>query len=278
MKLTMQAQGARTRLLEFVKRHKGRTQDFAGRRFDETRYPVRNHFGVKAPLFTSFAARYDTLVYGQLLTQAAQFQPAGSKRFIDLGAGSSIPTLMALSEKPDENRRVLAVELDRDALPISRQNATNAGFLDRYSFVNQSIFEFLDNVSHWPTVLPQIVGANPPYVPCPENRDEGYLAINGGPDGMLFLNAIMSTEWPKGTVLALQWSSLTSPDSMIGRIEEEFEVKAVIATYVSSKTYTSSKDVNPYLLDRHNKGEAVFFFDRGDHVQYMIVGTVLVKK
>ena len=277
MRITPKASQARRRLLDFVHKHHSVPQDFSGRRLDEKSYPVRYHEGLKAPKFTSFSARYDTLVYGQLLTKAAKVQPSGAKRIIDLGAGSCIPTLMALSDNPTELRLVDAIELDETAVPVGKDNAQAANFLDRYRFFNISIFDYLD-AGEWPVDLPLIVGANPPYVPCVQEGKTDLLAINGGADGTRFLEAILNADWPTGTVLALQWSSLTTPDKMIQLVESGFDVKGLIATYVSSRTYTSSSDVNPYLLDRHNNGKAVFFFDRGDAVQYMIIGTVLVKK
>lgn len=115
------------------------------------------------------------------------FPPA---QVLDIGTGSGILAISLASAFPDST--ITAVDRSPDALRIARQNAGLAGVDSRIRFLEQ---DFLT------TPIPgtfDLIVSNPPYIPSEEcntlepevSQWEPRLALDGGPDGLVFYRKI----------------------------------------------------------------------------------------
>jgi len=163
------------------------------------------------PQCSSFAAKYDTLLYSQLIDKLLKHVFPGQVRtLLDLGAGSSIPTLRALLTHPlHEDIHVTAVDCDLDALAVSTQNVTLYGLEDRYSFQQGDILRYLSDLRVPPE---SAIVSNPPFLPVADDvTDPRYTPADGGVDGTKYLAAMLKHPMPVGTHVVLEWSSLSHP-------------------------------------------------------------------
>lgn len=107
-------------------------------------------------------------------------------RILDVGTGSGVLAISLASAFPKAT--VTAVDRSPDALRIAGQNAGKAGVDSRIRFAEQ---DFLSES------IPEsfdLVVSNPPYIPSEEcetlepevSRWEPRLALDGGPDGLVF--------------------------------------------------------------------------------------------
>lgn len=234
--------------------------------------------------FSTFFAKRDTWLFGKLIESAIR---ALDSRFnqleiIDLGCGSGLPSLMALhTAKSPEKIRVLGIDLDGNALEVARKNATHFGFSNQFRFANANILDFFANATKTldPKSDARIFASNPPYVPIPKalpNRG-AFAAVDGGPDGTELVRAIIeSATVSKNDLIAVQWSSLTSPKKIIAAIQDRFEIAKSMISEVPFGRLTSSPDVFAYLKDLKADGEIFFSeYDRAPENSYYVIGTVL---
>jgi release factor glutamine methyltransferase len=111
-------------------------------------------------------------------------------KIVEFGPGTGVIGLSLLTRWP--SARLFAVDLNPQAVELSRENAERLGVADRAEF------EIGDARS---VELPacDLLVSNPPYVPAamidglePEVREhDPRLALDGGPDGMDFVRAMM---------------------------------------------------------------------------------------
>ena len=111
-------------------------------------------------------------------------------RIVEFGPGAGVIGLSLLARWP--SAQLFAVDLNPDAVELSRENADRLGVVDRAEFVVGDALS---------VELPacDLLVSNPPYVPgslidglAPEVRDhDPRLALDGGPDGMDFVRAMM---------------------------------------------------------------------------------------
>ena len=124
-------------------------------------------------------------------------RPAGTRpvRFVDVGTGAG-PIAIALAVILRRRRmldevRILATEIDPDALRLARENAVAHVVADTIEFVVADLLP-LDGE------LIDVVAANLPYIPSDEvdrlpvaASFEPRLALDGGPDGLDVIRALL---------------------------------------------------------------------------------------
>ena len=117
-------------------------------------------------------------------------RPAGTRpvRFVDVGTGAG-PIAIALAVALRRRRmldevRILATEIDTDAIRLARENAVAHVVADRIEFIVADLLP-LDGE------LFDVVAANLPYIPSDEvdrlpvaASFEPRVALDGGPDGL----------------------------------------------------------------------------------------------
>jgi len=225
---------------------------------------------------SKFNSLGDTLEHSELIREALHF--GGSRaRVIDFFSGSSLPTLRLLANQMVEpNLKIEAVDLDADAIEVSRQNARLLGVESNYDFHVGDAVEHLRSQAISTNTL---VALNPPYIPLPPDiQNPMFSTINGGTDGTKFLVPFLEYPYEKGTLIAMTWSSLSNPARIIKMIYENFEVFRVQAYETEFGIYTSSPDILPYLIEQRQKGLAFFTDKPNGKRSYTIIGAVLRKK
>ena len=228
---------------------------------------------------TQFAALDDMYLYAQLVSEALRrcCHPTETVNLIDLGAGSCAPTVKALQDHSRYTRvQVIAVDCDPHAISIGQENVRLTGLSQRYQFVQSDMLAYLRQL-HMPQKT--MICANPPYLPLPTTlpieATLPTLAVNGGTDGDVYLAALLSHNFPIGTPIALQWSSLSNPTRIIHLIREHYEVLAVVAHETPFGSYTGSEPIRLHLLAQRAKGRAVFNTKPDGSYTYYFVGTIL---
>ncbi len=111
-------------------------------------------------------------------------------QIVEFGPGTGVIGLSLLTRWP--SAQLFAVDLNPDAVELSRENADRLGVVDRADFVvGDALLVELPACD--------LLVSNPPYVPSkmidglePEVREhDPRLALDGGPDGMDFVHAMM---------------------------------------------------------------------------------------
>ena len=257
-------------LSEFLEKHVTSITDFSNVPLSETGLLVKME---EHPFnLTHFDDPYDMLLYSRLISRAIELFPQ-LLTIIDLGAGSSIPTLLAVNNLRNKRPGIIAVDIDPKALEVSKQNAEAVGLSDHYdfklgsmqTFLNSDIFKNEGN----------LIVSNPPYIPTPQEiKDYHLIPIDGGEDGTRYIQDLLKCEYPKDTMLALFWGSLCNPSRVIPMMEEKFEILHVDAVKVHFGNYTTLPVINSHLHELRTKGLVVF--EQGPNGENQIViGTIL---
>jgi len=227
---------------------------------------------------TKFTALDDTLLFSRLISKLLEYLPPPiASILVDIGAGSSIPTLRALLEHREHSRlQVVAVDNDTEAISISERNAAAYNLSERYTFISDDVGHFLSN---WNILGNQAIVANLPYLPTPQYvADNKYAAVNGGPDGTRYIEALLTHSIPEDTLIAIQWSSLSNPLKIIEMIKQSFEVLYLMAYRAPFGTYTGSPALFPHLQSQRLKGQSVFTTDSQGNNHFTFVGTILRRR
>ncbi len=256
----------------FLRKHVREMNDFAHVPLEET--GLADELKELSLKLTHFDDLYDTLMYSGLIRKALLMRP-NLKRIIDFGAGSSIPTLLALKETSHQ-AKVLAVDIDPAALEVSKQNAEALGLSERYSFHLGSMQNFLhvDPVGGADT----LVVSNPPYIPTPIGEENYHLLpINGGEFGGRYMLEFLMKDFAPFTTLVLLWGSLCDPLKIVPTIEEKYDVLHAEAMRIHFGSYTNLPNVKKHLYRLRDEGSISFESTPYGEVQ-MVVGTILRPK
>jgi release factor glutamine methyltransferase len=130
-----------------------------------------------------------------------------SMRALDLCTGSGCIAITLGRERPTS--RVTGADISDGALSVARDNALRLGAYNA-AFRSGDLFDAVDPAARF-----DVITANPPYIAAPEIeglqpevRDfEPRLALDGGPDGLDFMRAIVgraSAHLAPGGVLAVE--------------------------------------------------------------------------
>jgi release factor glutamine methyltransferase len=126
-------------------------------------------------------------------------RPPGPAWAVDVGAGSGCIAVSLAVHAPE--LRLVATDISRPALELSRRNAQKHGVSDRLDFIQSDLLTpFLSSPNPFP--LPPIpcfslICANLPYIPTvtladlPVASSEPRLALDGGPDGLGLLRRLL---------------------------------------------------------------------------------------
>ncbi|MDB5039202.1 MAG: prmC [Bacteriovoracaceae bacterium] len=230
---------------------------------------------LKLPEIVGFTALADTLAYARLLTELLRITAgANSRRLIDLGIGSAIPSIIALRDNPQNlDLKVIGIDTDAAALQTASENAETFGVSRRFQFYQGDFLKVMDDL-----VLDSktLIGSNPPYLPVPESvKNSKFSSINGGTDGTFYLKKILQHPFPSGSVLALAWSSLSNPAVIISLMEKNYEILYVHSYIAKFGVYTKSNELAPHLEAERNADRCLYFTGNdGIHRQW-ILGTIL---
>ncbi len=224
---------------------------------------------------TGFKTIHDSLMYSMMIEELLKTVPDGRvSTMVDLGAGSSMPTIRALSRvSQHKNLKVIAVDIDTNALALSEHNATIAGMGERYQFVHSDMLTFLETIADRGSL---VIAANPPYMPIPQDcKGDFYVPVDGGVDGTRYLEAILQAPMSSGTYVALRWCSLSNPRKIISLIEQNYDVLRIDAHRAPFGTYaTLTKD---YLIHQRSQGFSVFSTAQACH-SFTFVSSILSRK
>lgn len=253
----------------FMQGHVREINDFAHVPLEETGLTKGlNELSLK---LTHFDDLYDTLMYSCLIRKALTMNP-DLKRIIDFGAGSSIPTLLALKDT-SHPARVLAVDIDPAALDASKANVETLGLSDRYSFHLGSMQSFLhaDPLGGKDT----LIVSNPPYIPTPLGENDYHLLpVNGGEFGGRYILDFLQKDFAPETTLVLLWGSLCDPLKVVPAIVDKYEVLHAEAMRIHFGHYTNLSHVKRHLYNLRNEGVVAFENTPYGEVQE-VVGTIL---
>ncbi len=235
---------------------------------------------------TNLASGTDTFVFSLVVGKVLARMELKNAHLFDLGAGTSLSTIGAIARGTDLLRTLH--ERDRDALTVHAVDLDSNALLQGRAFlcllngIGHPIFQFEN--SDILGELPRLVGrknvavvSNPPYVPIPSDlKDARFLAVDGGENGIKFLQPILTTPYAKGTLVGVLTSSLSDPRSILETIDARFEVEAVSVLRVKFGSYTSSPRVLSYLQSLREKGVVLFQdgYETGGN-SYLLIGLVL---
>lgn len=225
-------------------------------------YPLR---------LTHFNDIYDTLLYSKTIAEALK-RDSTIEEVIDFGAGSSISTLLAIKET-SHKAHVTAVDIDPEALEISRFNAELLGLINQYNFHLGPMENFLE--TKYLGLQKTLIVSNPPYIATPPEMS-GYhlLPINGGEDGCRYIMDFLRKDYPRNTTLALFWGSLCNPSIVVPAILERYEVIHAHAVKIHFGHYTSLPEVKDHLYKLKEDGRVSFDCTDQGEVQ-IVIGTIL---
>lgn len=226
-------------------------------------------------ILSRFVATKDSLFYAKLLKRALESFKS-SELLVDLGTGSAIPLISAMSS-PHRSVRAIGVDLDDAAVKVARSNVAHFGMSDRIEIIKNNLDNFL-RVTEGYHGHSKIVASNPPYVSCPDFSDDGLMPVNGGSDGTHYLQKILAYDFPDNSCLAIQWGSITNPVKMFDLIESKFQVLSLHAWEVPFGNYTRMPHVNSYLVKQRDNNLATFGGNPGELQTQLIFGAVLVQR
>ncbi|MGQ0604571.1 MAG: peptide chain release factor N(5)-glutamine methyltransferase [Anaerolineales bacterium] len=128
-----------------------------------------------------------------LVDEALRFLTTQSteKRVLDVGTGSGCIAVTIAAKCPAAS--VTALDVSEDALAMARINAERHGVAGRISFARSDL---LSSVRYLPSAF-HLLCANLPYIATDELRGlpvakhEPHLALDGGPDGLLWVRRLL---------------------------------------------------------------------------------------
>jgi release factor glutamine methyltransferase len=148
-----------------------------------------------------------------LLLRHAQASVHGS--VLDMGTGSGV-LAVAAAHKP-EVERVVAVDIDPDAIILARRRAEESGVLDRIEFRIGDLFEVMDGEKF------DCILFNPPYLPSEGPANEA--SWSGGASGSETIRRFLETTDghlnPEGAIIMVH-SSRTG--LAIAEVEKKYSV------------------------------------------------------
>jgi len=114
-------------------------------------------------------------------------------RILDIGTGCGNIAISLTNYIPSS--RIIALDISESALSVARKNAARLGVLERIDFMRSDLFQ---GISSGYSNFFDLVISNPPYVSMgdlsslpAEVRDDPYVALYGGRDGLALIRKII---------------------------------------------------------------------------------------
>jgi release factor glutamine methyltransferase len=128
-----------------------------------------------------------------VLAALERAKPLPAPRVLDVGTGSGCIAVSFARHNP--GARVVAVDVNPEALAVARRNAERHGVAERTTFLTSDLFDGLIGAEPFDLIL-----SNPPYVRTgdlarldPGVRDhEPRPALDGGPDGFAVIDRLLA--------------------------------------------------------------------------------------
>lgn len=222
--------------------------------------------------FTHFNDMYDTLMYSKLIERAIMMNPE-INMIIDLGAGSSIPTLLAIKRSGRTEIKTIAVDIDQESHGVGAENAHILGLDENFSFYMGNMEEAMDVLGPFgPNTL---IVSNPPYVAAPEHlKDKFFIPVHGGIRGDDHILGILNHEYTSEVHLALLWGSLTCPKEIIPVMKRKYDLLHMEAHRIKFGHYTTTEPLRSHLYRLKESGDVFFECEDSGEFQY-VFGTIL---
>jgi len=112
-------------------------------------------------------------------------------KVLDVGTGSGCIAVTLAVKRPQAN--VTALDISEEALAVAQENAARHGVAQRVTFAKSDLLTALRQL---PTHF-HLITANLPYIATdearalPVSRHEPLLALDGGPDGLLWVRRLL---------------------------------------------------------------------------------------
>ena len=227
-----------------------------------------------------FVATGESLLFSRFIaeTMVAAQEVLLRNRIVDLACGASLPTLSALlqTSTATRQRQLLGVDVDRQAVIASRENAAALGLGHCSTFIQDDLLTFVTDKTHFADAM---IVANPPYVPVPENlSDPWFLPVHGGKDGIRFIKAILTAPMQPETPVVLFANSVSSPAYLFEQIETSFNILRLSTYLAPFGRYLNDERLLPHLEVMRNAGAISFGVDSERVRQSLILGFLLSKR
>lgn len=137
-----------------------------------------------------------------LVEKAEELLPEGPGNILDIGTGCGNIAISLTKYIPSS--KIVALDVSVEALRIARENARAEGVAGKIEFINSDLFEGIRKKRYCNFF--DLIISNPPYISLddfsslpPEVKNDPYIALYGGRDGLDFYRKIT-----EGAVLFLK--------------------------------------------------------------------------
>jgi hypothetical protein len=195
------------------------------------------------------------------------------RRFIEFGAGISLPLTVGLKERIID--QALAVELNPNATALGQQIARKFRVLkpEKYRVITGDIMDdsFLTDTYQY---RPMAIVANLPYLP--EDREYSDSTKDGGSSGSDFINQQLKIAQRSGApIVSTNFSSLSSPSDLLPLFERYDYIPHKAYIYVAPFGERSSHLYNKGIIDK-DKGHE--FHVQGDNLTQLMINLISVRR
>jgi len=247
------------------------------KKVDDLVGPGKSYFSTQ-PMLAPFLNIGEGILFRELIHKALMSHPGRVERLIDFGCGSSLTTISAILDLPEASRpvQVRAIDVNDEAIAASKHNVSAVGFEHVYRIEKMDMLSvFKENATD---LSADLIVANPPYVPAPDENQSGFLTpVNGGADGLRFLRPLLQMPLKTGTRVAIVASSLSSPADLADLINASFTVISCDSHVVQFGPYLKSEPIHSYVKSMREQ-ETVDCFQLQDGQDAFITFTLLLEK
>ena len=141
----------------------------------------------------AFFPRPETELLVEKACELLSQNKASYSNILDIGTGSGNIAISLTKYIPSS--KIVALDISQTALRTAKKNAAKYKLTEKISFIKSDLFKGLDK-SYWDSF--DLVISNPPYISLKdfitlpkEVKDDPYIALYGGKDGLTFYREII---------------------------------------------------------------------------------------